>query len=52
MAARQLDATEIQIVLELIRQGLSDKVIAERMGVSRQAINDVRNGKTHKGAVR
>lgn len=49
---RKLDATEVQVVLELIRQGLSDGEIAQRMGVSRQAINDVRNGKTHSGAVR
>lgn len=49
---RKLDPQEIAMVLELIRQGLSDTEIAKRMGVSRQAINDVRLNKTHKGAVR
>lgn len=48
----KLDPTEIALILELMRQGLSDKEIAERFGVSRQAINDVRQGRTHKGAVR
>ncbi len=49
---RKLDPTEIALILELIRQGLSDSAIAVQFGVSRQAINDVRNGRTHAGAIR
>lgn len=49
---RKLDEMEVAVVLQLIREGLSDAEIAKRVGVSRQAINDIRNNRTHKGAVR